>query len=152
MNERSSNGAGSSLINSILRLRSRILWKYDLEIEEICCANCRFVSKMTPRSGAESTGESMTLLGRWMVALLSLESCCGRPKMRNSVLEGLSDRKLDDIRLATLVIVFSRWVIRLHYVNSFLTCISSLKSNVDTRSEKKIEGGRAKLTRWSVSM
>jgi len=28
--------------------------------------------------------------------------------MRNSVLEGLSDRKLDDIQLATLVIVFSR--------------------------------------------
>jgi len=45
-----------------------------------------------------------------MVGLLSLESCCGRPKMRNSVLEGLRDRKLDDIQLATLVIVFSRRV------------------------------------------
>jgi len=43
-----------------------------------------------------------------MVRLLSLESCCGRPKMRNSVIEGLRDRKLDDIQLATLVIVFSR--------------------------------------------
>jgi len=32
-----------------------------------------------------------------MVGLLSLDSCCGRPKMRNSVLEGLRDRKLDDI-------------------------------------------------------
>jgi len=30
-----------------------------------------------------------------MVGLLSLESCCGRPKMRNSVLEGLRDWKLD---------------------------------------------------------
>jgi len=28
--------------------------------------------------------------------------------MRNSVLEGLRDRKLDEIQLATLVIVFSR--------------------------------------------
>jgi len=45
-----------------------------------------------------------------MVGLLSLESCCGRPKMRNSVLEGVRDRKLDDIQLATLVIVLSRKV------------------------------------------
>jgi len=34
----------------------------------------------------------------------------GRPKMRNSVLKGLRDMKLDDIQLATLVIVFSRSV------------------------------------------
>jgi len=47
-----------------IRLRSRILWKHDLEIEEICCTNDRFLSKMTPRLQAESTGESMTLLGR----------------------------------------------------------------------------------------
>jgi len=33
---------------------------------------------------------------------MSLESCCGRPKMRNSVLEGLRDRKLEDIQLDTL--------------------------------------------------
>jgi len=63
-------------------------------IEEICCANDRFLSKMTPRLRAEST--VMTLLGRRMVGLLNLESC-GRPKMRNSVLEALRDRKLDDI-------------------------------------------------------
>jgi len=43
-----------------------------------------------------------------MVGLLSLESCCGRPKIRNSVLEGLRHRKLDDIQLGTLVKVFSR--------------------------------------------
>jgi len=41
-----------------IRLRSRILRKHDLEIEEICCA------KMTPRLRAESTGDSITLLGR----------------------------------------------------------------------------------------
>jgi len=46
---------------------------------------------------------------RRMVGLLSLESC-GRPKMRNSVLEGLRDRKLEDIQLDTLAIVSSRWV------------------------------------------
>jgi len=34
-----------------------------------------------------------------MVGLLSLESCCGRPKIRNSVLEGLRDRKLGGIQL-----------------------------------------------------
>jgi len=65
---------------------------------------------MTPRLRAESTGESITLLGRWMIGILSLESCCGRPKMRNAVFERLRDRKLDDIQLDTLVIVFSRWV------------------------------------------
>jgi len=58
---------------------------------------------MTPRMQAESTDASITLLGRRMVELLGLESCCGRPKMRNSVLERLRDRKLDDIQLATLV-------------------------------------------------
>jgi len=48
---------------------------------------------MTPRLRAESTGESMKLLGRWMVGwLLNLESCCNRPKMRNSVLEELKTR------------------------------------------------------------
>jgi len=36
----------------------------------------------------------------------SLESCFGRPKMRNSVLEGLRERKLEDIQLDMLVIVF----------------------------------------------
>jgi len=69
-----------------------------------------YSSKMTPRLRAESTVESMTLLSRWMLRLPSLESCCGRPKMRNSVLEGLRDRKLGNILLATLVIVCSRWV------------------------------------------
>jgi len=47
-----------------IRLRSQIWRKHDLEIEGICCANGRFLSKMTPRLRAESTGVSMTLLGR----------------------------------------------------------------------------------------
>jgi len=41
--------------------------------------------------------------------LLRLDSCCGRPEIRNSVSEGLRDMKLEDIQLDTLVIVFSRW-------------------------------------------
>jgi len=92
-----------------IRLRSRLLRKRDLEIAEIFCANDGFLSKMTPRLWADSTGESMTLLGRWMVGS-NLESCCGRPEMINSILGGLRDRKLDDIQLDTLVIVFSRRV------------------------------------------
>jgi len=63
-----------------IRLSSRILCKHDLEIAEICCANDRFLSKMTPRLRAESTGESMTLLGRLMVGLLSFECCYGRQR------------------------------------------------------------------------
>ena len=66
---------------------------------------------MTPKLQAESTGVSMTLLGRWLVGLLSFESCCGRPMIRNSVLEGFREKKLDDVWLYTLDIVFSRWVI-----------------------------------------
>jgi len=45
VSERSSNGAGSSLIIVLrMRLRSRTLWKHDLETAEIglCCANDRF--------------------------------------------------------------------------------------------------------------
>jgi len=41
-----------------------------------------------------------------------IESCCGRPKMRNSVLEGLRDRKLDDIQSDFSVIVFSGGLMR----------------------------------------
>jgi len=91
-----------------IHLRSRILWKHDLESAEICCSNDIFISKITPRWRAKSTGERMTLLGRWLVGLLCLESCYVRPKMRHSVLEGLRLTKLEDIHLA---IVFSRWVI-----------------------------------------
>jgi len=47
-----------------------------------------------------------------MVGLLSLESCCGRPKMRNSVLAGLRDRKLDDIQLVNYSIFKVSDVIR----------------------------------------
>jgi len=42
------------------------------------------------------------------IGLWNLKSCCGRPKIRNSVLEGLRERKLGDIQLDTLEIAFSR--------------------------------------------
>jgi len=41
-----------------------------------------------------------------MVGLLSLKNCCSKQKMRNSVLEGLRDMKLEDIQLDTLLSVF----------------------------------------------
>jgi len=47
----------------LIRLMSQILWKHDLEIEEICCTTDRFLLKMRTRLQAESTGESMTWLG-----------------------------------------------------------------------------------------
>jgi len=53
---------------------------------------------MTPRLRAESTGESVTLLDRCMVALLSKESGCGRPTLIHSVLEELGERKFSDAR------------------------------------------------------
>jgi len=62
----------------------------------------KFLSKMKPRLRAESTDESVTFSSRSMIGLLSLESFCGRPKMRNFVLEGLRDRKLTDIQLAMI--------------------------------------------------
>jgi len=43
-----------------------------------------------------------------MVGILSLESCFSRTKMIKSVLEGLRDRKLEDIQFDTLAIVFPR--------------------------------------------
>jgi len=69
INERSSNGAGSSLINSITNASqaTNIVEAWLRNRRDICYANDRFLSKMTPRLRAESIGESMTLLSRWMV-------------------------------------------------------------------------------------
>jgi len=40
--------------------------------------------------------------------IIELESCCVRPMTRNSILVGLRDRELEDIKLDTLFVVFSR--------------------------------------------
>ena len=70
-----------------------------MSIRQIC---------ITPRFRAESTGERITLFGRRIVGELSLESCCGRPMMRNSVLEGLRVRKFADIQFETFEMAVSR--------------------------------------------
>ena len=59
--------------------------KHVLETEEMNRARVRFLSKMTPRLRAQSTGETVTLFGGVISGELSLESCRGRPMMRNSV-------------------------------------------------------------------
>jgi len=109
-----------------IHLRSQILRKHDLETAEMRCANARFLWNLTEKLRAESTGESLTLLdARCMVGLLSLESCCGRPKIRNSVLRRLRERKLEDIQLNMLVIVFSRWVM-LWEKSMVMVCCSNI--------------------------
>jgi len=40
-----------------------------------------------------------------MAGLLTSESCCDRPKIRNTVLEGLRDIQLEDIQLHMSAIV-----------------------------------------------
>ena len=50
-----------------------------------------------PRFLAEWTGEIVVLSGRRRVWFLSLDTWFGRPMMRNSVLEGLRERKLEVI-------------------------------------------------------
>jgi len=60
-----------------IRIRTRISLRQDLETAKICWTNDRFSSKITPRLRAESTGENMTLLGKWMVGVLSVYSCWG---------------------------------------------------------------------------
>jgi len=62
-----------------IRRRSRILRKHDLEIEEICCANDRFLSKMMPRLRAETTGESTEDDRVEYEEDLNIESCSSLP-------------------------------------------------------------------------
>jgi len=40
--------------------------------------------------------------------IIELSECCERPKIINSVLEGVREKKLEDIQLDTLAIIFSR--------------------------------------------
>ena len=71
--------------------------KQDLEIEEMCSEKVILLSKMTPKLRAEVTGERVTLLGREMIELVSLASCCGKPMRSHSVLAGVRERRLADI-------------------------------------------------------
>ena len=62
-------------------------------------------SKITPRLRAESAGVMVTFDGMSKVGSEILESWVGRPMRRNSVLDWLSERRLDDIHWETRSIV-----------------------------------------------
>ena len=56
-----------------IRLRSRVWYRYDLDQWKMWSEIVRLLSKMTPspRLRAESTGERMTTLGKWIVGWFS---------------------------------------------------------------------------------
>jgi len=93
----------------LIRRRSRIDRKQDLETEEIWSDMVSDESNMTPRLRAESDGLIVTLESMWRVASETLESCLGRPISKNSVLDWLSERRLVDIQVETESMVVSRW-------------------------------------------
>jgi len=82
-------------------LRWRILWKQDLETAEICFANDRFLSKMTSSCASRINIWEYDIV-RWMVGLLSLESCC-RSKDKKLSSRRIRYKKMEDIQLDTLV-------------------------------------------------
>ena len=81
-----------------MRLRSRMWAKHFWEIEKMCLENERLESKMKPRLRAEVTGLRMVSEEMVRVGFEILESCTGRPISKNSVFDGLRERKLDDIQ------------------------------------------------------
>ena len=95
----------------LIRLRSWIWYRQDLEIADMWSVKERLESNMTPRLWADLAGESVTLSESDNIGWSSLESCLGWPMRRNSVLSGLSERKLADIQSFIEEIVPSRWVI-----------------------------------------
>jgi len=63
------------------------------------------VIKDDTKIGSRISRGEYDIVRQIMVGLLSLGSCCGKPKMRNSVLERLRDRMLEDIQLDTLALM-----------------------------------------------
>jgi hypothetical protein len=73
----------------------------DLQVAEIWSLSVRLVSRRKPRLRADGMG-FMTADGCISrVGLLCLDNWCELPKIRNSVLVGLSDRRLADIQMET---------------------------------------------------
>ena len=68
-----------------------------LDRKEICLEKDKLESKINPKFLAEEVGEMGYMKGRESDGLMSLEVCCGSSIRRNSVLEGLRMRLLDDI-------------------------------------------------------
>ena len=67
----------------LMRWRSRIDIKQDLDTEEIWSDMVRNESNMTPRLRAQSEEEIVTLEGMRRAASDTLESCLGRPISKN---------------------------------------------------------------------
>ena len=73
----------------------------DSQVAEILSLSVRLESRRKPRLRADGVG-LVAVDGRISsVGLLSLDSWYGLPKIRNSVLVGLSDRRLADIQMET---------------------------------------------------
>jgi len=86
--------------------------KHFWEIEEMCLERERLESKMKPRLRAEVTGLRMVSEEMVRVGFEILESCTGRPISKNSVFDGLRERKLDDIQDEISVMVSCRhWIL-----------------------------------------
>ena len=65
-----------------------------MQTEEICTLAEKSLSKMKPRLRVESVGVSM-VPWKVRVAAVSFERCCGVPMIKNSVLEGLTERRFE---------------------------------------------------------
>jgi len=61
---------------------------------------------LTPRLRAELDGVIVTLEGMRKVASDTVENCFGRPISKNSVFDLLSERRLTEIQVETVSIVF----------------------------------------------
>ena len=83
---------------------------------------------MNPRFQAEEVGGMDCVEGRESDGLITLEGCCGSPIRRNSILEGLRVRWLDDIEQDMRDIVDSKLeiaVLRFWGMKEMKSCVSS---------------------------
>jgi hypothetical protein len=77
-------------------------------MEDMCLDRERLESKMKPKLRAKGTGVRKVLGEMKRFGFWILVSCVGRPISRNSVFDGLRERKLDDIQVEMSDIVFCR--------------------------------------------
>jgi hypothetical protein len=84
----------------LMRRRSRMCMKQERERFEMCLENERCESKVIPRLRTGESDEKVRdeeLVDRWIEGSGIFFIWSGRPRMMNSVLEGLRQRRLDDI-------------------------------------------------------
>mgnify|MGYP003519352663 CR=1 FL=1 len=84
-----------------MRQRSWICQLEDLQTAEICLSKERWLSKRMPRLRAVAIGWITECVPMRSSGLFSLDSWVELPKIRNSVLEGLRERRLADIQVET---------------------------------------------------